>query len=119
MLVPRVAFLALGGLDEGYFLHVEDIDLCVSMARAGWRILLVPAATAWHAKGASGGDRPLAVEWHKHRGMVRFYRKVMAPGQAWPLRLLIPLGVWVRFVLLAGLISGRRLVRLLRGRRAA
>ena len=28
MLTPKDSFAALGGFDEKYFLHVEDVDLC-------------------------------------------------------------------------------------------
>ena len=65
----------VGPLDEGYFLHCEDLDWCERFRRAGFKVLFVPGATVVHDKGASSRSRPVRVLWHLHRGMVRFYRK--------------------------------------------
>src|SRR5699024_7181817 len=35
MLLPRRVFNELGGFDEGYFLHCEDLDLCRRVRDAG------------------------------------------------------------------------------------
>lgn len=73
MLVRRSALQSIGGWDERFFLHLEDLDLCQRLGDAGWRILYVPNAPARHVKGACSQTRPLFVEWHKHRGMARFF----------------------------------------------
>jgi len=44
----RSAFEAVGGLDEDYFYGPEDIDLCLRLKEAGWRILQVADATCFH-----------------------------------------------------------------------
>jgi GT2 family glycosyltransferase len=110
MLVKRDAFDAIGGWDEGYFLHVEDLDLCMRFRRAGHRIVFVPDARVVHVKGASSGRR-VFVEWHKHRGMLRYYRKFLAGEGSAALGLLVTLGVWLRFSLLAVLLTARRMLR--------
>ncbi len=97
MLVRRAALQAVGGWDEGYFLHCEDLDLCRRFGDAGWRILFVPDAELIHHQGACSRARPLFVEWHKHRGMLRYYRKFLLRQRPW----LAPLvfgGVLARFV---------------------
>ena len=43
--------------------------------KKGWRILFVPDAPVVHYKGICSRSRPIFVEWHKHKGMMRFYRK--------------------------------------------
>lgn len=43
----------LGGLDEGYFLHVEDIDLCRRIADAGGQVLFVPQVKLVHMLSSS------------------------------------------------------------------
>ena len=78
MMVKRKAIDAIGAWDEGYFLHVEDLDYCMRFAIGGWRIMFVPDARAIHVKGASSRARPIFVEWHKHKGMIRFYNKFFA-----------------------------------------
>lgn len=75
MLVDRAAIQRVGVMDEGYFLHCEDLDWCRRFRDAGYRVLFVPDAVATHAKGTSSSGRPVRTEWHKHRGMVRYYRK--------------------------------------------
>jgi len=63
----------VGLLDEGYFMHCEDLDWCKRFHEAGWKVAYVPTARAVHFKGGSG--RGPRVIWHLHRGMIRFYRK--------------------------------------------
>jgi hypothetical protein len=111
MLVRRQALEAVGPLDEGYFLHCEDLDWFVRFARAAWGIYLVQDAEVVHHKGACSTGRPLRVEWHKHRGMARFFRKFQFRDYPLPFSLLVMLGIWAHFWVWA-LISGlRRLPR--------
>lgn len=67
-------FQALGGFDEGYFLHVEDIDLCWRARRQGGSVLFQPNAHIVHV-GSTSRENPLVVEWHKGRGLVRYFLK--------------------------------------------
>jgi N-acetylglucosaminyl-diphospho-decaprenol L-rhamnosyltransferase len=53
MLLRRSVLEELGGLDEGFFLYCEDIDLCCRIRRAGYGIAYVPSATVVHEGGAS------------------------------------------------------------------
>ena len=67
-------FSALGGFDEGYFLHVEDVDLCWRMRRSGGQVLFAPAARVVHL-GSTSHTSPLKVEFFKGLGLVRYFRK--------------------------------------------
>lgn len=72
--VRRADFEALGGFDEGYFMHVEDLDLCRRAEDAGWPVLFQPGPHGVHARSSSevsGGE----VAQHKARGMARYFRK--------------------------------------------
>jgi GT2 family glycosyltransferase len=111
VLVTREAFDDAGPWDEGFFLHCEDLDLCMRFRARGWRILFEPRAKAVHYRGMCGRSRPLAVEWHKHRGMVRFYRKHFRA--AYPLGLfgVIVVGVWLRFFAIALFFGSRAVAR--------
>ncbi len=75
MFVRRKALEEIGPLDEGYFMHCEDLDWCMRFRQAGWEILFVPDTSVLHVKGVCGSSRPVRVEYYKHRGMIRFYRK--------------------------------------------
>jgi GT2 family glycosyltransferase len=111
MLVKREAVVDVGLWDANYFLHCEDLDWCMRFRQKGWKILFVPSARVTHAQGACSRSRPVFVEWHKHKGMVRFYRKYF--GHQYPLAVmwLVVAGVWIRFAL----ISTCRSVQLLMG----
>jgi GT2 family glycosyltransferase len=97
MLVPRQTLERVGGMDEGYFMHCEDLDWCMRFRAAGFRILFEPSAQLIHHKGRCSVARPFFVEWHKHRGMVRFYRKFFRHQYPGLLMGLVISGVWLRF----------------------
>jgi GT2 family glycosyltransferase len=101
MLVSRVALEKVGGFDEGYFLHCEDLDWCMRFRQEGFKILFVADARVVHHKGTCSRSRPVFVEWHKHRGMMRFYRKHLRYRYPGVLMWLVGTTVWLRFGLMA------------------
>jgi GT2 family glycosyltransferase len=107
-LVKRRALDDVGPWDEGFFLHCEDLDLCMRFRKRGWRIVFVPGARAVHHRGLCGRSRPLFVEWHKHKGMIRFYRKHFRHQYPLGLMGLVTVGVWLRFAGIAGRHAVRR-----------
>lgn len=87
MLMARDTYQTLGGMDEGYFLHVEDLDFCLRLARRGGVAYFMPSLTATHAKGTSGASAWF-VERHKARGFRRFFRTHFAASHpGWLLEL--------------------------------
>ena len=70
----RDDFTHLGGFDEGYFLHVEDVDLCWRVRAEGGEVLFHPRAEVIHL-GHTSQVSPLKVEFHKGVGLARFFRK--------------------------------------------
>lgn len=101
MLVKPEAVTDVGLWDEGYFLHCEDLDWCMRFNRAGWTVLFVPSAPIHHAQGTCSKSRPVFVEWHKHKGMTRFYRKFFRASYSAPLLYLVLVAIWCRFGLVA------------------
>ena len=53
MMVRTEVYLSLGGLDVDFFAHMEEIDLCIRIQRAGYKVMAVPAAVVYHVGGAS------------------------------------------------------------------
>lgn len=101
MLVKREAIEDVGLWDDNYFLHCEDLDWCMRFRQKGWTVMFVPDAIIVHIWGACSRGRPFFVEWHKHHGMLRFYGKFFRhqyPGILW---VLVIIGVWLRFSLVA------------------
>jgi len=72
MVVRTRCFEDVGGFDERYFLHFEDLDLCIRLRAAGGVLFFDPGARAEHRKGESSSKAPLFVTWHKHRSYVLF-----------------------------------------------
>jgi GT2 family glycosyltransferase len=119
MLVRREALEAVGPMDENYFLHCEDLDWCMRFRQAGWKILFVPHVRTVHWKGSCSKAHPVAVEYHKHRGMVRFYNKLFRHQYPGGLMVLVIAAVCLRFMAKAAWISTRRVFAPQRSARAA
>jgi len=111
MFVRREAMEQVGSMDDRYFLHCEDLDWCMRFRMAGWEILFVPGVEIIHTKGVCSVDRPIRVEWYKHRGMVRFYRKFFRHQYPLGLMYLVTAAVWTRFAMLATALSLKRLIK--------
>lgn len=92
MLVDRPVFEALGGMDEGYFLHVEDLDICRRVREFGKKVYFTPNVSLFHHLGASSHGVPYKTEWYKHQGMLRYQEKFQKPHQS-ALRSLLTRGV--------------------------
>ncbi|MEM6410800.1 MAG: glycosyltransferase family 2 protein [Pseudomonadota bacterium] len=73
-MIDRAGFATLGGFDEGYFLHVEDIDLCKRVREAGGDVVYQPKAGALHY-GATSDVPNVTVERYKAAGFARYFRK--------------------------------------------
>lgn len=116
-LVRRDAMDDVGHWDKGYFLHCEDLDLSMRFRQKGWKILFVPDAPVIHYMGICGVSNPFLVEWHKHRGMRRFYRKFFRHQYPGPLWVAVIAGVWLRFALICCYRGAQLFVSKLRNRR--
>jgi GT2 family glycosyltransferase len=99
MLMPRELFQRIGGFDEGYRLHAEDLDLCRRVRDAGGAVAVTNAVRVLHVRGVSSRSRPVFVEWHKHRGLWRYFSKFESPGQGPIMRAAVFLAIWLRFPL--------------------
>src|SRR6185295_6357198 len=83
MLMRRSALDRVGLFDEGYWMYMEDLDLCYRFAEAGWVTWYEPSVTVGHLKaGTSGAHRSLRLNYAFHYGMLRFYRAHYAAGRS-------------------------------------
>ncbi|CAL1239554.1 glycosyltransferase [Candidatus Methylocalor cossyra] len=99
MLVRRSAIETVGPMDEGYFMHCEDLDWCMRFRQAGLDILFVPHVEILHVGGVCSASRPISVEYYKHKGMVRFYRKYFRDRYPVFLTWIVLTAVGIRFLL--------------------
>jgi len=101
MVLPRILFDRIGGFDTDYRLHAEDLDLCRRVRDAGGVVAVANDVRVLHARGVSSRSRPLFVEWHKHSGLWRWFRKFESSKRSMPVRAAVFLMIWARFPLAA------------------
>jgi GT2 family glycosyltransferase len=77
MLVRRSAFAEVDGFDEGYWNGYEDIDLCLSLRDAGWRVVYEPASILLHHESVSGPERFAKVDANVERLVTRWKGRVL------------------------------------------
>ena len=53
LLVRSCVYKELGGLDDRFFAHMEEIDLCWRMQLCGWKITVVPSSVVYHVGGGT------------------------------------------------------------------
>ena len=111
MLCRIEAVRAVGLLDEGYWLYMEDLDWCRRFWDAGWKVFYEPAGVALHVKGGSSPSRRAPKqEIAFHRGMGRFYRRFDAPEHNPLLNAAVYAGIGAKLATSLALtaLSGRR-----------
>jgi len=102
-LMVRLELLrTLGGLDEGFFMYFEDIDLCKRIHRQGYRVHHLAEAEIVHLVGRSSGrviDR-LNLEWELSR--ILYVEKHFSPVNRMAMKCWIAAGIALRMVCLLG-----------------
>jgi hypothetical protein len=53
LMVRRDVYERVGGLDSAFFAHMEEIDLCWRIRRAGMAVKVVPSAAVYHLGGGT------------------------------------------------------------------
>jgi len=98
MLMPKSTYDDLGGMDEDYFLHVEDVDFCMRIEKSGGSIYYVPHISAVHQQGTSR-VYPGFVEWHKSSSFAKYFFKHFQPQYPKPLLNIFAAAIYTRLVL--------------------
>ena len=98
MLMRRSALDEVGLFDEGYWMYMEDLDLCYRFQKAGWITWYEPTVTVVHIKaGTSGRYRKLRLNYAFHYGMARFYRKHYSGNRNPIVNASVYAGIWTKF----------------------
>lgn len=74
--VRKAAFDAVSGMDEEYFLYMEDVDLCVTLRKAGWKVKATSTVPLVHdhQRASAAGLFSSSAKFHL-TSLRRFYRK--------------------------------------------
>ncbi|HET7217207.1 MAG TPA: glycosyltransferase family 2 protein [Vicinamibacterales bacterium] len=75
LVVRRADAVAVGLLDERFFLYTEDVDFCASLRARGRKILFVADAEVVHLRGRSRASAPRAASAAYRRSHIAFYEK--------------------------------------------
>lgn len=77
----------LGGFEESFFMHMEEIDLCWRMKLLGFHVRSVPQSVVWHEGGASLQEgSPMKVYYNHRNAMLTLLRN----RSGWALAPLLP-----------------------------
>jgi len=109
LMMPRTLFERIGGWDAGYRLHAEDLDLCRRAREAGAVVAIANDLQVTHVRGVSSRSRPFFVEWHKHRGLWRYFQKFEAKQRSLPVRVAVWAAIWAHAAMLVPRLLRRSL----------
>ncbi|GMR27368.1 glycosyl transferase [Stenotrophomonas maltophilia] len=109
LMMPRTLFERIGGWDAGYRLHAEDLDLCRRAREAGAVVAIANDLQVTHVRGVSSRSRPFFVEWHKHKGLWRYFQKFEAKQRSLPVRVAVWAAIWAHALMLVPRLLRRSL----------
>jgi N-acetylglucosaminyl-diphospho-decaprenol L-rhamnosyltransferase len=96
VMVRADVYREIGGWDDAYFMHFEDIDLGWRIGRAGYENRYEPSVSLVHSGAHSTKKHAAMVERAMTESAIRFMRKRYAGSWRAPLRWAIVLGLRVR-----------------------
>lgn len=103
--VRSALFRNLNGLEETFFMHMEEIDLCWRIRRSGFRIECVTASTVYHIGGGSlDAGNPRKTYLNFRNNLLMLYRNL--PRGAW-WRVLIGRSVLDTMAALRAVMTGK------------
>ncbi|HLZ15860.1 MAG TPA: glycosyltransferase family 2 protein, partial [Cyclobacteriaceae bacterium] len=92
LFVRAKCFHDMGGLDEDFFAHMEEIDLCWKLARAGYAIYYQGKSTVYHVgAGTLSASNPRKTYFNFRNGLSLLVKHQPFSSLVWkfPLRLLL------------------------------
>lgn len=104
LMAKRRMIEEIGGLDEDFFMYVEEVDWCYRAKKAGWSVWFYPSAQITHlVRGSSPEGKQKAV-LEIYKGLLRFYGKNFACWQLTVLKFLLLAKAGIAWVI--GIITG-------------
>ncbi len=89
-------YVAIGGMDERYFLHVEDVDFCLRFAKAGGQVYFNPHVSVEHFKSSSRAN-PSRVDRRKTQSLIRYFNTHFSDTYPAPFLWLLSGLLWVSY----------------------
>ena len=105
ILVRSEIFQSLGGFDANFFVYSEEVDLCLRIRQAGWRLYHLPGAKVVHYAGQSTRQARDPMFLELYRNKVRFFQKHYGSRQAAAYKSLLWMAAYTR--ILPGMLAGK------------
>ncbi len=109
-LIPKADYNLIDGMDEHYFLHVEDVDFCLRFVKAGGKAYFNPKISVLHFKSSSRAN-PVRIEARKTAGMIRYFKTHFSDAYPRFFLWLVSGALWAAFCVL---FIGRGIKKILR-----
>jgi GT2 family glycosyltransferase len=103
MMVRATVYQALGGLDEDFFAHMEEIDLCWRIKQTGRSVYYCGSSTVYHVGGGTlAKQHPFKTLLNFRNGLFLLIKNLPALELVYklPVRLLLDYVAAVRFLLI-------------------
>lgn len=101
----REDYFSIGGMDERYFLHAEDLDFCLRFGTTGGRVYFDPDVSVSHFKSSSRANA-MRVEFRKTASILRYFRTHFSEPYPPPFMALVAAALWLVF----GVQAARRAI---------
>jgi GT2 family glycosyltransferase len=88
LLVRKDLLGEVGPLDEGYFIFIEELDLCRRIRVRGHKIYFVPDAVITHLGGESRRQNPNELVMVGQRSLMRYFTKFEGPRKTFLFKIL-------------------------------
>ena len=77
LMVRSALYHHLGGLDESFFAHMEEIDFCWRAKLLGYQVWCVPASTVWHVGGGTlPNNSPRKLYFNYRNNLLMLYKNL-------------------------------------------
>lgn len=92
MFVRAALYKQLGGLDDSFFAHMEEIDLCWRLQNAGYKIMVYPQVEVYHVGGGTlPNNNPRKLYLNYRNNLLLLYKNMplQQAGTLIPIRMLL------------------------------
>lgn len=84
LVVNRETYLNVGGLDDRFFAHQEEIDLCWRLKSRGYSVMCIPSSTVYHLGGGSlGYESPRKTYLNFRNNQILLYKNMLPRRYCW------------------------------------
>lgn len=114
LFIHRETYISLGGLDEDFFAHMEEIDLCWRIWGNEGRIIVVPESKVYHVGGGTlDKSKPRKTYLNFRNGLSLLIKNEPALRLLWklPLRILLDWVALLKFSIESGSSHGLAILR--------